>query len=108
MLIKCSALSVQEIRPKCSDKSWISINPFRLQAAPRRQPKVNPLSEVSPFSTHPTPTLFPPQHPAPNCVMAESRECVINIPYPTPAILSCPLCHLAFKQTLNICIWQNT
>ena len=32
----------------------------------------------------------------PNCAMA---DIVIYIPYPTPATLSCPLCHVAFKQT---------
>ena len=33
--------------------------------------------------------------------MADTRECVIRIPYPTPAVYSCPVSHMAFKQALK-------
>ena len=46
------------------------------------------------------PTPFP-RSSLLDLTMADTRECVIHIPYPSPAVYSCPICHMAFKQALK-------
>ena len=86
---KCSG----KYSPFCTTRPLECITTRISQAATQRSAKGTPL--VYPFfdPTSP-PHSLPLRH-----TMAEPRK--ILIPYPTPAVYTCPLCRVEFKQALK-------
>ena len=88
-------ISVEDNKPLLHCAHWnVKTAPRIPQAATQRS-----ASRYTPWLPPFFFDLIPP-HVVPLCnKMEDSRK--ILIPYPTPAVYTCPLCHVVFKQALK-------